>query len=123
MIDPELIKKNYTTLINLLNSIKLKYTKVRFTWHGVLNFELIKHVLENNLIGDYLKELDYIAKWSNDLIINPKCEVTPTTLSLEQPYKASTEDGIMLANFFELCLRENVKQKFYFANPINTVLR
>ena len=123
MIDPAIIKQNYNELINKLNAIKLKHVKVTFTWHGVLNFELMHHAMDNNLIGDYLKDLDNIAYWSNELITNPSCSAAPTTLSLEQPYKASTEDGILLANFLNLCLRENLKQKFHFANPINTLLK
>lgn len=123
MIDPEIIKQNYSHLIEKLNLIKLKHTTVRFIYHGVLNFELIHHLMNNNLVGEYLRDLDYITKWSNDLIFNPKCSVAPTTLALEQPYKASTEDGILFSNFLNLCLRENLKQNFYFANPINTLLR
>jgi hypothetical protein len=62
---------------------KLNYTEIRFTYHGVLNFELMNYIMDNNLVGEYLKDLDYIAEWSNKLIYNPKCSVTPTTLSLE----------------------------------------
>jgi hypothetical protein len=83
MIDPEVIKNNHKILVEKINNTILKHTTVRFTWHGVLNFELMYYLLDNNKVEEYLIDLDNIARWSNELSTNPKCSTTPTTLSLE----------------------------------------
>ena len=122
MIDPNLIKEHFSKLVNLLNVTQLKYAHVNFSWHGVLNFNLLYHLLETNGIDEYLYDLDNIAFWGSNLIRNPNCKVFPLTLGLEQPYKASVDDGIALKTFLEKGLRTELKYKFYIRNPIRNLL-
>lgn len=122
MIDPNLIKNNFTKLIQLVNNTKLNYIKLNFCWHAVLNFNLIHHLLKNNGIKEYLQDLDNMVFYAYHLNQNSNCKISPMTLGLEQPYQACTDDGLALATFLEKSLRIDLNYKFYFGNPIKHLL-
>lgn len=122
MIDPNLIKKHCKELIELLNNTHLNHAQIQIVWHGVVSFDLIKYILESNTIKNYIKDLDNTvfnaSQWNHNL----KCKVYPITLGLEQPYKASTDDGLALTTFIEKGLRPDVEQNLHFYNPIRNLL-
>lgn len=123
MIDPNLIKNNLAKVIELLNNTKLQHVQVNFCLHAVLNFNLLHHLLEENNIKEYLQDLDNIGFWAKSLIENPKCDVFPITLGLEQPYQASTDDGLAFTTFLEKSLRIDLNYKFHSGNPIRHLLQ
>ena len=122
MIDPNIIKKHCHELIELLNNTHLQHVSVQIVWHGVVSFDLINYILKSNTIKDYVKDLDSTVFNAFQLNHNIKCKVYPITLGLEQPYKASTDDGLALTTFIETGLRQNVEQNLHFYNPIRNLL-
>ena len=122
LINPELVKNNQKKLVSLLNMTLLNHVQIRFCWHGVVSFNLMYHLLETNGIEDYLKELDNTVFESAKTVSNPNCKTYPITLGLEQPYQASTDDGLVLRDFLEKGLRIELYYKFHFANPMRMFL-
>lgn len=104
LIKPELIKNNIKTLLGKLNETLLKRTIVKFEPHGVLNFPLIKHLMETDTIADYLIELDNTCYDLQSINLNRFCDIGGHTLSIEQPYKASSDDGMLLYTFLKKSL-------------------
>lgn len=123
-IEPAIIKNNFKSLIEKLNEKVLHHVKVNFVFHGVLSAELINYLLEDDShINDYLIDFDSIIRNYSQLIKNPSCSLDCCpSIFLQQPYDASTTDGINLATLIDKCLRfENIYQ-FYKCNPIRSLL-
>ena len=121
-IDPNLIKAHCQQLISLLNSTHLNHVFLQIVWHGVVSFDLISHVLSTNTIKEYVQDLDETIFNASQANHNIKCKIYPITLGLEQPYKASTDDGLALATFIEKGLRSNIEENLHFYNPIRNLL-
>ena len=117
-IDPNVIKENVYKLITLLNDTQLRKTQVFLCVHGVINFNLVYHLLESNEVDEYLIDFDKFIIHASNLIRNPKCRMAPVALNLQQPYHASQDDGMVLANFLEKSVRTEFKYKFQYGNPI-----
>ena len=117
-IDPNLIKRHLCELIELLNETHLKNTHVFLCAHGVLGFDLIYELLNTNGIDDYLIDFDQFIINATSLIQNPKCHLAPVAINLQQPYPASVDDGLALADFLRKCLSTEQKYHFEFGNPI-----
>lgn len=126
--DSKKIYDNISYILSELNKYNFKFLKVGFYFHGVVSINLLKRLNSQEKIINYYKNLN---NWAYDLYsinLNKNVEVHPLVgIALENPVDASTEEGLLLANFYKQSIRIH-PSNFKFENShrqewtINTLL-
>jgi hypothetical protein len=94
--------KNLTYVIEELNKIKLNHLFVDMHLHGVVSFDLIRHLDGDiNKIKEYWDECNKVAGMLPTLSLNKRVHIAPYfSTADEAPYPASTQDGFDFYDFY-----------------------
>lgn len=110
--DANRITDNIKELIKKLNQTNLEFLQVDIYIHNVCTLNLIHNYLNTyEKIKEHFHYFDKLNCEIKTLCKNPRVDFHPAGLGqmIENPYPASTEDGIAYANYLRNCLRLNLK--------------
>lgn len=114
----EAIVNNISNLLKKINEIELKHVKMIFRVHGVISFDLIKYLDTSEKIFNYFKDIDEFINMLLEINKNPKLEIDRMiNLALQNPYDASSSDGINLSSFISKCLTIDMSSFKMPTNP------
>lgn len=113
----------YNNLIHLVtetNKLILKNLKLKFHFHGVLSLEMLRRLNTEEKIINYFENLTNWSKNFTNICTNKNIIFSPGVgLALENPVKATVEDGRNLYNFVNIASRID---KNLFKDGINEFL-
>lgn len=118
-INPEIIIKNIHQLLNELNHIKIKPEfNIEIIFHGVITFNLIHSVLENNLVKKLWTDMEDIMINFKSINQNNQVHVSDAWgTGIQHPYNGSQQEGKELAQFIEQSLELYKTNQFSSLDP------
>lgn len=118
-IDTKIIKSHYLSLISELNNFVLKNLNISFSMHGVINFNTIYNIInDDQLLIEYITDLDNTKYFLSSNIHNIGCNFIGCSLVLEQPHQTSVMDGQILNLFLQKLQIISSDLSLHFLNPI-----
>lgn len=101
-INPEIIKQNYFELIDKINNLVLQHVTVSFHCHGVINFETIYDIINNDqLLLDFIQDIDQTETNMTNCIHNIGCCFKGAGFVIEYPHDTSSIDGKTIVIFLQ----------------------
>lgn len=119
--DATRITNNIKALVQKLNQVNLEYINVHIYIHNVCTLNLIHNYLNTyEKIKEHFKYFDNLNCDLKTLNHNRKVDIYPAGLGqiIENPFPATTVDGIAYANYLRNCLRLKLQDFKSFTNNL-----